>query len=108
DGDEGAGDTIFPPELISNITDFGQVEEDGIVTASLTIAEGATVATFGVAAFEDNFVEIGETYSFTLLENDNYIVDPTSTTITTTIEEFMIPTVSFFPETVLSTEGDLP
>ncbi|MGB7428241.1 MAG: hypothetical protein WA933_10590, partial [Microcoleaceae cyanobacterium] len=22
DGDEGAGDTIFPPELISNITDF--------------------------------------------------------------------------------------
>ncbi|MGB3535662.1 MAG: SGNH/GDSL hydrolase family protein, partial [Microcoleaceae cyanobacterium] len=107
DGDEGAGDTIFPPELISNITDFGQVEEDGIVTASLTIAEGATVATFGVAAFEDDLVETGETYSFTLLENENYIVDPASTTITTTIEDSMTePTVSLTPATVTATEGE--
>ncbi|MGB6299699.1 MAG: hypothetical protein WBF90_26470, partial [Rivularia sp. (in: cyanobacteria)] len=30
DGDSGPGDTTFPPEFISNITDFGQVEEDGI------------------------------------------------------------------------------
>ncbi|MEL6163517.1 MAG: hypothetical protein AAFR37_07070, partial [Cyanobacteria bacterium J06628_3] len=106
DGDSGPGDTTFPPEFISNITDFGQVEEDGIITASLTIAEGATEATFGVVAFEDDLVEVGETYSFTLLEDENYIVAPGSTTITTTIEEFMVPTVSISPETVISTEGD--
>ena len=108
DGDPGAGDTTFPPEFISNITEFGQVEEDGIITASLTIAEGATEATFGVAAFEDDLVEVGETYSFTLLEDENYIVDSASTTITTTIEDsdFMKPTVSITPRTLISTEGD--
>jgi Ca2+-binding RTX toxin-like protein len=107
DGDEGAGDTNFPPELISNITDFGQVEEDGIITASLTIAEGATVATFGVAAFEDDLVEGDETYSFTLLEDENYIVDSASTTITTTIEDsdFMKPTISVFAEPTEVEEG---
>ena len=108
DGDSGPGDTSFPPEFISNITEFGQVEEDGIITASLAIAEGATEATFGVAAFEDDFVEVGETYSFTLLENENYTVDSASTTITTTIEDsdFMKPTVSITPRTLISTEGD--
>ncbi|MDY7023620.1 MAG: SGNH/GDSL hydrolase family protein, partial [Cyanobacteriota bacterium] len=107
DGDEGAGDTNFPPELISNITDFGQVEEDGLITASLTIAEGATVATFGVAAFEDDLVEVGETYSFTLLEDENYIVAPDSTTITTTIEDAInLPTVGITPEVVTATEGE--
>jgi inosine-uridine nucleoside N-ribohydrolase/phospholipase/lecithinase/hemolysin len=108
DGDSGPGDTNFPPELISNITDFGQVEVDGVITASLTIAEGATVATFGVAAFEDDLVEVGETYSFTLLEDENYIVDSASTTITTTIKDsdFMKPIVTLLPETVVTTEGD--
>ncbi|MEM1395479.1 MAG: hypothetical protein AAGG00_19770, partial [Cyanobacteria bacterium P01_H01_bin.150] len=72
----------------------------------MTIAEGAIEATFGVVAFEDDLVEVGETYSFTLLENENYIVDSASTTITTTIEEFMIPTVSFSEEIAFATEGD--
>ena len=108
DGDSGPGDTSFPPEFISNITDFGQVEEDGIITASLTIAEGATEATFGVVAVEDDLVEVGETYSFTLLEDENYIVATGSTTITTTIEDFdfMKPTVGITPRTLISTEGD--
>ncbi len=106
DGDPGAGDTTFPPEFISNITDFGQVEENGITTASVTIAEGSSEATFGIVAFEDDLVEVGETYSFTLLEDENYIVDSASTTITTSIEDFMKPTVSITPETISSTEGN--
>ncbi len=109
DGDSGPGDTTFPPEFISNITDFGQVEEDGIITASLTIAEGATVATFGVVAFEDDLVEVGETYSFTLLEDEDYIVAPGSTTITTTIEDSVkfepLPTVSFNADRTVISEG---
>ncbi|MDY6940705.1 MAG: SGNH/GDSL hydrolase family protein [Cyanobacteriota bacterium] len=107
DGDSGPGDTSFPPELISNIVGFGQVEEDGLITASLTIAEGATTATFGIAAFEDDLVEIGETYSLTLLEDENYRADSASTTITTTIEDAItLPIVSLTPETVTASEGE--
>ncbi|MGF1480835.1 MAG: nucleoside hydrolase [Cyanophyceae cyanobacterium] len=87
DGESGPGDTRFPPELISNIVGFGQVEEDGVITASLTIAAGVTEATFGIAAFEDDQVEGSETYSLTLLEDESYIADSSSTTITTTIED---------------------
>ncbi|BAY84332.1 hypothetical protein NIES267_38280 [Calothrix parasitica NIES-267] len=106
DGDSGPGDTTFPPEFITNITDFGQVEEDGIITASLTIAEGSSEATFGVVAFEDDLVEVGETYSFTLLEDENYIVATGSTTITTTIEDNMtLPTVSFSADRTVVSEG---
>ena len=112
DGESGPGDTEFPPELITNIVDFGQVESDGVITASLTIAEGATTATFGIAAFEDEKIETGETYSLTLLDGKNYIADPNSTTITTTIEDNMtlstddLSTVSLTPETLIATEGE--
>ena len=108
DGDSGPGDTSFPPEFITNIMDFGQVEEDGIITASLTIAEGATEATFGVVAFEDDLVEVGETYSFTLLEDENYIVDLASTTITTTIEDSVasfLPVVNYNADRTVVSEG---
>ncbi|MEO1561642.1 MAG: hypothetical protein AAFS12_19180 [Cyanobacteria bacterium J06632_19] len=46
--------------------------------------------------------------SLTLLENENYIVAPGSTTITTTIEDSdsMKPIVSITPEILIATEGD--
>ncbi|MGF1494908.1 MAG: SGNH/GDSL hydrolase family protein [Microcoleaceae cyanobacterium] len=107
DGSSGPGDTNFPPELISYIVDFGQVEEDGVITASLTIAEGATVATFGIAAFEDDQVEGDETYTLTLLEDENYIADPMTAPIVTTIEDTTaLPTVGISPEVVTATEGE--
>ena len=107
DPDGEGADTEFPPELISNIVDFGQVEEDGTITASLTIAEGETEATFGIAAIEDNLDEGNETYSLTLLADENYIADPNSTTINTTIEEAMTTTtVSLTPEILIATEGE--
>lgn len=110
DPDGEGADTEFPPELISNIVDFGQVEEDGTITASLTIAEGATEATFAIAAIEDDEAEGEETYSLTLLADENYQVDPASTTITTTITEAIMneqmTTVSITPETLIATEGE--
>ncbi|MGB3402916.1 MAG: SGNH/GDSL hydrolase family protein [Microcoleaceae cyanobacterium] len=106
DPDGEPGDTDNALELFSNITDFGDAIENGVFVANITIAEGETEATIGIKALADNQVEGSETYSLTLLENENYIVDPASTTITTTIEEFMIPTVSISPETVVTTEGD--
>ena len=107
DPDGEGADTEFPPELISNIVDFGQVEEDGTIPASLTIAEGETEATFGIAAIDDNLVEGNETYSLTLLEDENYIADPNSTIINTTIEEAMTTTtVSLTPEILMATEGE--
>ncbi len=106
DPDGEPGDTDNALELFSNITDFGDAIEDGVFVANITIAEGETEATIGIKALADNNVEGDETYSLTLLENENYIVDPTSTTITTTIEEFMIPTVSFSEEIAFATEGD--
>ena len=107
DPDGEGADTEFPPELISNIVDFGQVEEDGTITASLTIAEGATEATFGISAIADNLDEGNETYSLTLLEDETYITDSNSTTITTTIEDNMtLPTVSITPEILIATEGE--
>ena len=103
---EGA-DTEFPPELISNIVDFGQIEEDGVITASLTIAEGETEATFGISAIADDLDEGSETYSLTLLPDETYTADSNSTTITTTIEDNMTsPTVSLTPETLIATEGE--
>ena len=86
DPDGEGADTEFPPELINNIVDFG-VEEDGVITASLTIAEGATDATFGIAAIEDDLVEGEENYSLTLLADENYQVDAVSTTINTTLRD---------------------
>ena len=107
DPDGEGADTEFPPEFISNITDFGQVEENGTITASLTIAEGETEATFGIAAIDDDLVEGNETYFLTLLEDENYVTDPNSTTINTTIEEAMTTTtVSLTPETLIATEGE--
>ena len=111
DPDGEGADTEFPPELISNIVDFGQVEEDGEIIASLTIAEGTTEATFGIAAIKDDLDEGIEIYSLTLLDG-KYIADPNSTTITTTIEDNMtlstddLPTVSLTPETLIATEGE--
>ena len=105
DPDGEGADTEFLPELISNIVDFGQVEEDGVITASLTIAEGATSATFGISAIADGLDEGNETYSLTLLPDETYIANPT--TITTTIEDNMTsPTVSITPETLIATEGE--
>ncbi len=107
DPDGEGADTEFPPELISNIVDFGQVEEDGTITASLTIAEGETEATFGIAAIEDNLDEGDETYSLTLLPDATYIADPNSNTIVTTIEDNITPpTVSITTATVTASEGE--
>ena len=87
DPDGEGADTEFPPELISNIVDFAQVESDGVITASLTIAEGATEATFGISAVEDNVAEGEENYSLTLLADENYQLDAASTTIITTLTD---------------------
>ncbi|MGV2829620.1 nucleoside hydrolase [Myxosarcina sp. GI1(2024)] len=110
DPDGEGADTEFPSELISNIVDFGQVEENGVITASLTIAEGSTEATFGIAALEDELDEGNETYSLTLLEDESYRVDPASTAIITTIEEAIASnqttTVSLTPESVIATERE--
>ena len=107
DSDGESADTEFPLELISNIVDFGQVEEDGTITASLTIAEGETEATFGISAIADNLDEGDETYSLTLLPDEDYVADSDSTTITTTIKDNMtLPTVSITPENVSVIEGE--
>ncbi|AFY58664.1 hypothetical protein Riv7116_6321 [Rivularia sp. PCC 7116] len=94
DPDGEPGDTDNALELFSNVTDSNNRVENGIFVANITIASGATEATIGIKALTDNKVEGDETYSLTLLDNDNYIVDSASTTITTTIEDFMKPTVS--------------
>ena len=71
----------------------------------MTIAEGATEATFGISAIADDLNEGNETYSLTLLEDETYIAD--FTTITTIIEDNMtLPTVSVTPETLIATEGE--
>ena len=107
DPDGEGADTEFHPELISNIVDFGQIEEDGVITASLTIAEGETEAMFGISAIADDLDEGIETYSLTLLEGEDYITDPNSTIINTIIEETMTTTtVSLTPETLIATEGE--
>ncbi|MGB6301779.1 MAG: DUF3574 domain-containing protein, partial [Rivularia sp. (in: cyanobacteria)] len=106
DPDGEPGDTENALELFSNVTDFNDRVEDGIFVANITITEGATQATIGIKALTDNKVEGDETYSLTLLENENYLIDSASTTITTTIEDFMKPIVSITPETITSTEGN--
>ena len=107
DPDGEGADTEFPPELISNIVDFGQIEEDGVITASLIIAEGETEAMFGISAIADDLDEGIETYSLTLLEGEDYITDPNSTIINTIIEETMTTTtVSLTPEILIATEGE--
>jgi len=87
DSDGEGGDTENVLELFSNITDFVETEEDGVFFPNITIQEGATSATIGIKAVTDNKVEGTETISITLLENENYSIDPASTTITTTIED---------------------
>ncbi len=52
-------------------------------------------------------IEKGEkSFTIVIAEDDTYTVEPTSNTITTTIKEFMTPTVSIFTDTIISSEGD--
>ena len=107
DPDGEPGDTDNALELFSNIIDFGDGVENGVFVANITIAEGATEATIGIKARKEEKGEGEEKEERSGMEKEKDIVDSASTTITTTIEEVVIPTVSFFSETVLSTEGDL-
>ena len=97
DPDGEPGDTDSALEFFSNITDLVETEEDGVFFNDITIQEGATTATIGIKAVTDNKVEGTETISITLLEGENYSIDPAFSKITTTIEDTLSKEISGTP-----------
>ncbi|KST65924.1 calcium-binding protein [Mastigocoleus testarum] len=87
DPDGDPADAGLPQELFNNIDNLQLVVENGTPILEFTISAGATEANFGVATGQDNQVEGDETYTLTLLDDENYSVDTASATITSTVTE---------------------
>ena len=104
------GDVVGVPELFNNInaSDAVVVEENGLIAFEVTILPGATSANFGLEAPQDNLVEGNETFTFTLLDDESYSIDPAQAAITTTIIDKELPTVSFSVDKTVISEGGEP
>ena len=87
DPDGDIGDGGFPPQLFNNISDSNFVVENGKLIQEFTISPGATEASFGFVAGEDNKVEGDETYTLTLLDGEDYSIDAASKPIVSTITD---------------------
>ena len=87
DPDGDFGDGGFPPQLFNNISDSNFAIENGKLIQEFTISPGATEASFGFVAGEDNKVEGDETYTLTLLDGEDYSIDAASKPIVSTITD---------------------
>ncbi|MEL7244624.1 MAG: hypothetical protein AAGM40_20155, partial [Cyanobacteria bacterium J06573_2] len=108
DSDRNTADPVPVPELFNNIDffDVEVVEENGSPVFEFTIIPGATSANFGLAAPQDNLIEGDETFSLTVLNDDNYLIDPASVSTTTTIIEQELPIVAFNVDRTVISEGE--
>ena len=87
DPDGDFGDGGFPPQLFNNISDSNFAIEDGKLIQEFTISPGATEANFEFIAGEDNISEGDETYTLTLLDEEDYSIDAAAKPIVSTITE---------------------
>ncbi len=87
DPDGDVLDLVAVPEFLTNISNPELTGVDGNAIFQFKIVEGATEATFGLVAPEDDRVEGDETLSFTLLDGEDYSIEPDSVPIFTTITE---------------------
>lgn len=87
DPDGDVLDLVAVPELLTNISNPELTGVDGNAIFQFQIVEGATEATFGLVAPEDDRVEGDETLSFTLLDGEDYSIEPDSLPIVITITE---------------------
>ncbi|MGD1913134.1 MAG: calcium-binding protein [Rivularia sp. (in: cyanobacteria)] len=87
DPDGDLGDGGFPSELFNNIDESNFFVENGNLFLEYTISAGATEATLSFLTGEDNKIEGDETFTLTLLDDENYSIDPASVGIVTTITE---------------------
>ncbi|MEO1187336.1 MAG: hypothetical protein AAFX46_22920, partial [Cyanobacteria bacterium J06636_27] len=55
---------------------------------------------------QDNLIEGDETFSLTVLNDDNYLIDPASVSTTTTIIEQELPIVAFNVDRTVISEGE--
>jgi hypothetical protein len=82
DPDGESGDTVFPPEYMTIISNFGQVMEDEEIAANLRIVEGE------------------ENYLLTLVSNENYVVNPYHNVTETTETPLLIQTDLYFGQNI--------
>lgn len=87
DPDGDVLDLVAVPELLTNISNPELTGVDGNAIFQFQIVEGATEATFGLVAPEDDRVEGDEAFSFTLLDGEDYSIDSASQPIVITITE---------------------
>ena len=111
--DPAPGDVDYNVEGSTNITDFGFITEDDVSLGFvLTIPEGETEATLVSQAVVDDITEFDEIFTTILADGDNYVANPVSNQVVTTIVEAGVapassaPVVSIAPSALISTEGD--
>jgi hypothetical protein len=111
--DPAPGDVIYNVEGSTNIEDFGFVTQDDVsVGFTLTIPEGETSATLVSQAVVDDIAEFDETFTTVLADGNDYVANPISNQVVTTIAEDGVappsnaPVVSITPQNLISTEGD--
>ncbi|MEO1433229.1 MAG: hypothetical protein AAFV71_30025, partial [Cyanobacteria bacterium J06633_8] len=111
--DPAPGDVIYNVEGSTNISDFGFITQDDVsVGFTLTIPEGETEATLVSQAVVDDIAEFDEIFTTVLADGNDYVANPVSNEVVTTIVEDGVapissaPVVSITPSALISTEGD--
>ena len=111
--DPAPGDVIYNVEGSNNIEDFGFITQDDVsIGFTLTIPEGETEATLVSEAVVDDVAEFDEIFTTVLADGNDYVANPISNQVVTTIVEGGVaptssaPVVSITPEALISTEGD--
>ena len=111
--DPEPGDVDYNVEGSTNIEDFGFITQDDVsVGFTLTIPEGETSATLVSQAVVDDIAEFDEIFTTVLADGNDYVANPVSNQVVTTIVEDGVappseaPIVSITPQTLIATEGD--
>ncbi|MGB3534454.1 MAG: calcium-binding protein [Microcoleaceae cyanobacterium] len=111
--DPAPGDVIYDVEGSTNISDFGFITDSDVsVGFTLTIPEGETEATLVSEAVVDDVAEFDEIFTTVLADGLDYVANPASNQVVTTIVEDGVapassaPVVSITPQALITTEGE--